>query len=72
MICRAFSDLHDLYRHAARLCTADGRVLAMKGVIPVTEIECLENKEVIDEVIPLNVPGLDAERHLVCMHAMAD
>lgn len=68
VICRAFSDLHDLCRHAARLCVAEGRLLAMKGVYPMTEIECLEDKSVIDDVVSLDVPGLDAERHVVVMH----
>ncbi|MGD2137991.1 MAG: 16S rRNA (guanine(527)-N(7))-methyltransferase RsmG [Gammaproteobacteria bacterium] len=65
--CRAYSDLPDFYRHAAGLCNPDARLLAMKGVYPMTEIECLEDREVIDEVIALKVPGLDAERHLVCL-----
>ncbi len=69
VICRAFSDLHDLYGHAARLCTPGGRILAMKGVYPMAEIECLEDKSVIHDVLTIHVPGLDAERHLVCMHA---
>ena len=43
----------------------------MKGVYPMTEIECLEDKDVVDEVISLKVPGMDAERHLVCMRATA-
>ena len=68
VVCRAFSDLHDLCRHASRLCVPGGRLLAMKGVYPMTEIECLEDKSVIDEVVSLNVPGLDAERHVVLMH----
>jgi len=69
IICRAFSDLPDFYRHAARLCSPGGRMLAMKGVYPMTEIECLEDKTVLDDVISLKVPGLDAERHLAIMHA---
>jgi 16S rRNA (guanine527-N7)-methyltransferase len=69
IICRAFSDLPDFYRYAARLCSPGGRMLAMKGVYPMTEIECLQDKSVLDEVITLKVPGLDAERHLVTMHA---
>jgi 16S rRNA (guanine527-N7)-methyltransferase len=44
-------------------------MLAMKGVYPMTEVECLEDKTVIDDVVALKVPGLDAERHLVIMHA---
>ena len=70
IICRAFSDLPEFYRNAARLCSPDGRMLAMKGVYPMTEVECLEDKAVLDEVISLKVPGLDAERHLVSMHAV--
>ena len=69
VICRAFSDLPDFYRYAARLCNKGGKMLAMKGVYPMTEVECLEDKSVIDEVVTLKVPGLDAERHLVIMHA---
>ena len=68
VICRAFSDLPDFYRYAARLCSAGGRMLAMKGVYPMTEVECLQDKSVIDDVVSLKVPGLDAERHLVIMH----
>jgi len=67
--CRAFSDLPDFYRHTARLCSEDGKMLAMKGVYPMTEIECIDNKDLIDDVVALKVPGLDAERHLVIMHA---
>ena len=68
VICRAFSDLHDLCQNASRLCAEGGCMLAMKGVYPMAEIEGLDDKNVIDEVVSLNVPGLDAERHLVCMH----
>jgi 16S rRNA (guanine527-N7)-methyltransferase len=69
VICRAFSDLPDFYRYAARLCNEGGRMLAMKGVYPMTEVECLADKSVIEDVVSLKVPGLDAERHLVIMHA---
>lgn len=68
IICRAFSDLNELCQHASRLCVPGGRLLAMKGVYPMTEIECLQDKSVIDEVVSLDVPGLDAERHVVVMH----
>jgi len=70
-ICRAFSDLPDYYRHALRLCREEGRMLAMKGVYPMTELECLEDIGVSAEVISLKVPGLDAERHVVAMQAAA-
>ncbi|MGB5259079.1 MAG: 16S rRNA (guanine(527)-N(7))-methyltransferase RsmG [Gammaproteobacteria bacterium] len=67
IVCRAFSDLPDFYRFAAPLCGAGGRMLAMKGVYPMTEVESLEDKSVISDVVSLKVPGLDAERHLVIM-----
>ena len=70
--CRAFSDLPDFYRYAARLCADGGRMLAMKGVYPMTEVECLEDKTLIEDIVALKVPGLDAERHLVIMHAGDD
>jgi 16S rRNA (guanine527-N7)-methyltransferase len=65
IVCRAFSDLPDFYRFAAHLCNAGGRMLAMKGVYPMTEVESLEDKSIISDVVALKVPGLDAERHLV-------
>jgi 16S rRNA (guanine527-N7)-methyltransferase len=68
IICRAFSDLPDFYTHASPLCRPGGHLLAMKGVYPMTEIECMTDKTIIDDVIKLKVPGLDAERHLVRMH----
>ena len=69
VMCRAFSELREIYRHAARLCSRTGRILAMKGIYPVAEIESLDDREVIDQVVSLTIPGLDAERHLVCMRA---
>jgi 16S rRNA (guanine527-N7)-methyltransferase len=69
VVCRAFSELREIYRHASRLCNSAGRILAMKGIYPVTEIESLDDQEVIEQVVSLKVPGLDAERHLVCLQA---
>ncbi len=71
IICRAFSDLPDFYRYAEPLCSTEGRMLAMKGVYPMTEVESLEDKSVIDDVVALKVPGLDAERHLVIMQPLS-
>jgi len=68
-MCRAFSDLPEFYRHASPLCRTGGSMLAMKGVYPMTEIECLADSDIDAEVIPLQVPGLDAERHVVVMQA---
>ena len=51
VICRAFSDLHELCRQAQRLCTENGRVLAMKGVYPVAEIEGLDADAVVARLL---------------------
>jgi 16S rRNA (guanine527-N7)-methyltransferase len=41
----------------------------MKGVNPAAEISALPADIVVEAVIPLTVPGLDAERHLIILKA---
>lgn len=67
IISRAFSSLDEMYKHCARLCAAEGRLFAMKGVYPLAEIEALEHPELVIASHALTVPGLDAQRHLVQM-----
>ncbi len=66
---RAFAELKlftDLTRH---LLAPGGRWLAMKGVRPDDEIAALPADIVVEQIIPLHVPGLDAERHLIILKA---
>ena len=66
---RAFAELKlfvDLTRH---LLAPDGRWLAMKGVRPDDEIAALPADVVVEQIISLHVPGLDAERHLIILKA---
>ncbi|MNU09106.1 Ribosomal RNA small subunit methyltransferase G [compost metagenome] len=42
-----------------------GRLLAMKGVHPHEEIAQLPAGWQVEQVLPLHVPGLTGERHLV-------
>jgi len=72
IVCRAFSDLPDFYRNTSHLCNSGGCMLAMKGVYPMTEVESLEDKSIISDVVSLKVPGLDAERHLVKMQPLVN
>jgi len=66
---RAFAKL-DLFVSLTRhLPAPDGRWLAMKGVRPDAEIATLPAGIVVDAIIPLTVPGLDAERHLIILKA---
>jgi 16S rRNA (guanine527-N7)-methyltransferase len=66
---RAFAELKlftDLTRH---LLAPGGRWLAMKGVRPDDEIAALPADIVVEHIVPLHVPGLDAERHLIILKA---
>ncbi|BAZ92625.1 ribosomal RNA small subunit methyltransferase G [Thiohalobacter sp. COW1] len=65
VISRAFSSVQDMYDQGAPHCKPDGVLLAMKGVYPVTEIESLPDPGIVKAVHRLQVPGLDAERHIV-------
>lgn len=67
VISRAFSDLAEFMRVTAHLCTDGGIWLAMKGVYPYDELA--QVKGPVSEVVPLRVPGLAAQRHLVFLKA---
>lgn len=62
---RAWASLDRVLAQAARLCIAGGRVLIMKGRYPRDELEALGPMGDNVEVLALEVPGLDARRHLV-------
>jgi len=66
-ISRAFSDLGEFARITAHLLAKDGKLYAMKGVYPHDELGKLPPRFKTQEVIPLTVPGMDANRHLVIM-----
>lgn len=63
---RAVSTLADAIHNAGPLLAENGRLLAMKGRLPEDEIRALP-RGWHAEVLPLRVPGLDAERHLVVL-----
>lgn len=64
---RAFASLQDFTAQTAALLAEGGRWLAMKGKQPDSEIADLEDDVVVEAVVPLHVPGLDAERCLVVL-----
>jgi len=64
VITRAVGSLADTVERTARLLAPGGRVLAMKGRVPDDEIRALPRGWRAD-VVPLRVPGVDVERHLV-------
>jgi 16S rRNA (guanine527-N7)-methyltransferase len=65
VISRAFSDLAEFVRLAGRLLREGGVMLAMKGLHPHEEIAQLPAGWRVRQTHRLDVPGLDAQRHLI-------
>ncbi len=66
---RAFAELGLFVSLTRHLLAPGGRWLAMKGVRPDAELQALPADIAVDAIIPLNVPGLAAERHLIILKA---
>lgn len=64
---RAFAELAEFVKLTRHLLAKDGQFVAMKGVYPYEEIALLPADITVSEVVPVSVPGLEAERHLVRM-----
>ena len=62
---RALATLPLILELGGHLLKPEGRLLAMKGVVPEDEIAALPAGWRVAAVHPLRVPGLDAERHLL-------
>jgi 16S rRNA (guanine527-N7)-methyltransferase len=71
VISRAFSDLSQFVALTRHLGAEGARWLAMKGVHPYDELAQLNiaPAQPAPEVLPLTVPGLQAQRHLVFLRA---
>ncbi len=65
VVARAFAALPQMLEWVAPLCGPGTRVLAMKGRLPEGEIAAVAPPWVVGEVVPLHVPGLNEERHLL-------
>lgn len=62
---RAFATLADMLAWGGHLLAPGGRWLALKGRDPRDEIDALPSGFAVEAVVPLAVPGLEAERHVV-------
>jgi 16S rRNA (guanine527-N7)-methyltransferase len=69
IISRAFAELAEFAKGCAHLLRPGGRLIAMKGVYPAAEIEALPASFKVEKSLRLDVPGLDAERHLIWIEA---
>jgi len=67
VISRAFADLATFVNSSARHLAPNGVLVAMKGVFPDEEIDELPPNMRVVATPALQVPGLDAERHLIVM-----
>ena len=65
IVSRAFAELGQFVAAVGRLLEPGGRLLAMKGVLPRDELGAVPQGYRIKETVRLDVPQLDAERHLV-------
>lgn len=64
---RAFGSLAAFVRMSVPLCGHEGRLLAMKGKNPEQELQGVDLMGLVPTIHRLSVPGLNAERHVVCL-----
>jgi 16S rRNA (guanine527-N7)-methyltransferase len=62
---RAFASLGDILTWGGHLLAPDGVCVAMKGVIDEAEMRSIPPGFRVEQIVPLNVPGLGAARHAV-------
>ena len=66
VVCRAFASLPDIVSFAGHMVEPGGKLMAMKGQLS-DEVEQVDGPFAVNDVIPLRVPGLNAQRHLVVL-----
>lgn len=71
VLARAYSSLDKLAQDVRKILNAEGCILAMKGSYPLAELESIPVTFKVDTITKLEVPGLDAERHLVILRPAA-
>jgi 16S rRNA (guanine527-N7)-methyltransferase len=62
---RAFASIDDILSLAGQHCEQGGQLVLMKGVYPEQELQFDSAQFRLLDVVSLNVPGCDGERHLV-------
>lgn len=67
---RALATLPLILELGGHLLKPGGQLLAMKGVVPEAEIAALPAGWKVEEIRPLRVPGLEADRHLVIVRGI--
>jgi 16S rRNA (guanine527-N7)-methyltransferase len=67
VLSRAFASLQDMVQWCSHLIDDSGRFIALKGQFPDEELENLPAGTKFEQDISLDVPKLDAERHLIIL-----
>jgi 16S rRNA (guanine527-N7)-methyltransferase len=67
ILSRAFASVTDMVTWSHHLLAENGKFYALKGQVDQGELSALPEFVSIDQVIPLNVPELEGERHLITM-----
>lgn len=67
VVSRAFSDIPEFLKVAGHLAAPHGILIAMKGVYPNEELAQIPSGFATKEIIRLQVPGMQASRHLVVL-----
>ncbi len=65
VLSRAFASLNDMVNCTHHLLSDKGGFLAMKGIFPTDELRELAKHYIVHGCYPLDVPGLEGERHLI-------
>lgn len=67
VLSRAFAGLDAMLTSSRHLLptAGSGRFYAMKGKLPAAELETLAEGYRVERCVPLHVPGLDGERHVI-------
>lgn len=65
VISRAFASLNDMLSWCGHLPKNNGTFCALKGVYPQDELDDLSDGYEVTDIQQINVPGIDANRHIV-------
>ena len=66
---RAYSSIEELVKQTGHLLAEGGQYLIMKGAYPVAEVEAMPAGYHLEAIHQLQVPRLDAQRHLLVVRA---
>lgn len=72
IVCRAFASLSDFVSGVDPLVSPTTTVAAMKGRLPADEISCLPENWRLQQALRLDVPRLEAERHLLMLERIGE